>query len=82
MPSMRSPEQPPQYFKPRINKKSEILDKKVSSKYQMSQTSRVSEMGEQKIPAPIGGKSAERPNLILQKGQEYKERVDKRRQEK
>ena len=43
MPSMRSPEQPPQYFKPMINKKSEILDKKVSSKYQFSQTSLIGE---------------------------------------
>jgi hypothetical protein len=43
MPSMRSPEQPPQYFKPMINKKSEILDKKVTSKYQFSQTSRIVE---------------------------------------
>lgn len=32
--------------------------------------------------APISGKSAERPNLILQKGQEYKERVEKRRLDK
>jgi hypothetical protein len=40
---MRSPEQPPQYFKPMINKKSEILDKKVTSKYQFSQTSRIAE---------------------------------------
>lgn len=62
MPSMRSPEQPPQYFKPRINKKSEVLDKKVTSKYQMSQTSRVTEGGAVVAPS---GKSAERPNLIL-----------------
>jgi hypothetical protein len=65
-------------FQPKINKKSEILDKKVTNKY-LSQTSRNSEHEKSQSAAL---KSAERPNLILQKGKEYKERNEKRRLDK
>ncbi len=50
----------------------------MTNKY-ISQTSRNSESATNLSSV---GKSAERPNLILQKGKEYKERVEKRRLDK
>lgn len=57
---------PYQMFKPKINKKSEKLDKKVMNKY-LSQAKSTYNF-------PI----QERPELILMKGQEYKSRIEKR----
>lgn len=71
---------PYQFFKPKINKKSEQLDKKSTTKY-LSQTVRTSTNSKstQQLPfTPI----QERPELILMKGLDYKERVEKKRQEK
>jgi hypothetical protein len=57
-------------FKPKINKKSEKLDKKLTYKY-LNQAKSTSNL-------PI----QERPELILMKGQEYKQKIEMLQKEK
>lgn len=60
------------WFKPQVNKKSELLDKKAKEKLNMTMTRDNRSVD----------RSLERPLMMLEKGLKYKERVQKMRQEK